>query len=337
MFRKSSKWWLPIVLLLNLLCLSVSLLAATFERVIIVDARGRGQYRSLGAVFRDLPPDASNILILVKKGVYTEKVLIRHSGITIRGEDRDSTVLQYCQLRSDWEAHKDTIGPAVLNIYGDDITLENLTISNTQPEIGPHAFAVLSYGTRLIARSCNFRSRGADTVAPWNAEKGMYYFSDCYFEGAVDFVCPRGWCFIRNSRFYEVKETASIWHAGGSDPRQKFVIVDSEFDGVLNFQLGRHHYDAQFYLLNCRFTEQMADQPIFRKTYPDTTQNKPFHWGKRYYFYNCHRQGGDFSWFRDNLSSAPGAPQPSTINAAWAFDYRWDPENEARRDLNMEQ
>ena len=39
-----------------------------------------------------------------------------------------------------------------------------------------------------------------------------------------------------------------------------------------------------------------------------------------------HRDGGDYPWFADNLSSAPGAPTPDQVTAAWTFAGRWDPE-----------
>jgi len=295
-------------------------------KLIVVDQQGRGDFYSLAECLKALPAEATDLTILLKPGVYTEKILIRQNGLHLRGTHRDSTIIQFNQPRTAWDAHPDSIGAAVVNIRSDDVTLEDLTIINTQPEIGPHAFAVLCYGTRLIARNCTFLSKGADTVAPWNSESGMYYFANCRFEGAVDLMCPRGWCFIRDSQFYEVKSTAAIWHAGGFDHRQKFVIVDSQFDGVPGFQLGRHHYDAQFFLINCRFSETMCDQPIFRKTYADSTQNKPYHWGVRNYFYNCHRRGGDFGWFSDNLQTVPDAPAPAEITPAWTFEQIWNPE-----------
>jgi len=49
-------------------------------------------------------------------------------------------------------------------------------------------------------------------------------------------------------------------------------------------------------------------------------------WGERAYFYNCHRDGGDYSWHKDNLSSAPGSLKPGQITAAWTFADSWDPE-----------
>jgi pectinesterase len=50
-------------------------------------------------------------------------------------------------------------------------------------------------------------------------------------------------------------------------------------------------------------------------------------WGERSYYYHCHRDGGDFHWFADNLTAAPGAPKPEQINAAWTFRQTWNPEN----------
>ena len=87
--------------------------------------------------------------------LYNEKLRIDQDNITLKGESRDSTIIKYSQLRTDWVANKDSIGPAVINISGDDIIFDNLTVENTQPEIGPHAFAIYGKGTRTIIINCN--------------------------------------------------------------------------------------------------------------------------------------------------------------------------------------
>ena len=72
----------------------------------------------------------------------------------------------------------------------------------------------------------------------------------------------------------------------------------------------------------------MADTPIYRVSYPDHPEkDRPFNWGKRYYYYNCHREGGDYSWFKDNLNEVKNSPAPSDITPAWTFDGKWDPES----------
>ena len=55
--------------------------------------------------------------------------------------------------------------------------------------------------TRIILDNCKIISDGGDALSLWNTPDGMYYHNNCYFEGWVDYVCPRGYCFIENSQF----------------------------------------------------------------------------------------------------------------------------------------
>ncbi len=314
----------------NLLLLSLAGAAFPFDpHHIIVAKDGSGDFTTITQAIDALPMfNYERVVIFVKIGVYNEKIRITQDYVTLQGENKDSTIIEYDQLRTDWIAHKDPIGPGVVNIHADDIVLKNLTIENTQPEVGPHAFAVYGVGTRTIILNCNVLSKGGDTVSLWNYKTGMYYHAGCRFEGAVDCVCPRGWCFITDSKFFELKKgSTALWHAGGYDKNQKFVVEKSTFDGVKGFALGRHHYEAQFYLLNCTFSHNMADTPIYRVTYKDSSKDRPFNWGERDYYYNCHRDGGDYTWFANNLSSAAGSPSPSEITPSWTFDNKWNPES----------
>ncbi|MBU1101856.1 MAG: pectin esterase [Bacteroidetes bacterium] len=312
-----------------LIFIFITQLNAQRKSILIVDQNGSGDFTTLTEAVNSLPMfNYERITILVKKGVYEEKIRFDQDYITLEGEDRDSTIIKYNQLREDWAKEKDSIGPAVININGDDVIFKNLTVINTQPEIGPHAFVLYGTGTRTIITNCSMISKGADTVSLWDYKTGMYYHANCYFEGAVDFVCPRGWCFIRDSQFYEVKKTAAIWHAGGYDQDQKFVIKNSTFDGVEGFQLGRHHYEAQFYLLNCKFSDKMSSDPIYRVTYEDTTRNRPFNWGKRYYFSKVEKEGKSLEWLKDNLETNNHKVTENEITPLWTFDGKWNPESE---------
>jgi hypothetical protein len=68
----------------------------------------------------------------------------------------------------------------------------------------------------------------------------------------------------------------------------------------------------------------MADIPIF---WPVSPNAKEWIWGQRHYYYNCHRIGGDYNWFQDNLNEAKNSPSPELITAEWTFDGKWNPEN----------
>jgi len=79
------------------------------------------------------------------------------------------------------------------------------------------------------------------------------------------------------------------------------------------------------YFLDCTFSKNMADRPIY---FPTTSPNAvPWRWGARHYFYNCTREGGMYDWLADNLHEAERSPSPRDITAAWTFAGRWDPES----------
>ena len=307
---------------------------------ITVAADGSGNFTSVQAAVTSVAKtNAQRVVIFVKNGIYHEKVRVDAGSITIRGESRKGTRIEFPQLNEDYNKNPDKIGRAVLNVYGDGFILENLTVENTAGQIGPHAMALYGEADRMIVRDCDVLSDGADTVSPWLGQSGRYYLTGCNFRGSVDFVCPRGWCYISDSTFHEMKATAAVWHDGRKDRDMKFVMRNCKFDGTNGWNLARHHVDAQFYFLDCKFSKTMNDRAPFRVIYPlngaapneaEIKKNRELDlenlWGERSYFHNCHRDGGDYAWMTNNLSSAVGSPKPEEITPAWTFSGKWDPE-----------
>jgi pectinesterase len=311
---------------------------------LIVAADGSGDFKTVQAAVASIPSNnTERIVVFIKDGVYREKIRVDASGVTLRGQSRQGTRIEFPQLNDDFTKTPDALGRGVINLnQANDFVLENLTVENTAGIIGPHAFTILGTGDRAVVVDCDVLSHGADTVAFWRGDRGRCYQANCRMEGSVDFVCPRGWCYVTNCSFYEWKNTAAVWHDGAKDKDMKFVLRGCRFDGTNGWNLARHHHDAQFYFLDCRFSKTMVDKPPFRVIYPldgskpaesDIARNKEFDksnlWGERSYFYNCHREGGDYTWLTNNLASAPGAPRPEQINAAWTFGGTWDPEKTA--------
>jgi pectinesterase len=317
-------------------------------RAIIVDQSGAGDFVSIQAAINSLPDSAATPRIIhIRPGTYNEKIFLSKHRIVLEGEDRETTTITQDIARDEWRcAHPDDWGVATLNINGDDITLKNLTVANDygfhfkEPRVidcpsdsathkktitmGGHQMALRSItATRLSAINCRFRAFAGDTVSPWNLEDGLFYFRDCIMEGGVDFFCPRGYSYAENCTFYANTGPAAIWHDGSGNPDYKTVLKNCSFDGYKGFRLGRYHKDAQFYLIDCRFSANMADSDIY--LVPTTNR---INWGRRVYYSGCHREGGDFSWFQTNLASAPGAPQASQLNSQWVFTGKWHPEND---------
>jgi pectinesterase len=308
---------------------------------LVVAADGSGDFKTIQAAVASIPKtNTERIVVFIKDGTYKEKIRVDASFVTLRGQSRKGTRIEFPQLDEDFNITPDAIGRAVINLnQANDFVLENLTAENTAGVIGPHAFTILGTGDRAVVVDCDVLSHGADTVSFWRGDRGRCYQANCRLQGSVDFVCPRGWCYVTNCSFYEMKATAAVWHDGSKDKDMKFVLRDCRFDGAEGWNLARHHHDAQFFFLDCRFSKTMIDQPPFRVIYPldggtpgasDIARNKELDksnlWGERSYFYDCHREGGDYGWLTNNLSAAPGVPTPAQITAAWTFAGKWDPE-----------
>jgi pectinesterase len=302
--------------------MGISALYASEKADIIVALDGTGDFTSIQEAINSIPANNSSLkIILIRNGSYEEKIRLNTDFIALVGENRDSTRIYYYEPYVWDSVYVD--GQAVINIHANDITLANLTAENTQPEVGIHAFTV--YGTdntRTIIINCNILSNGGDTVSLWNGETGMYYHNTCFFKGAVDFLCPRGWCYAENIEFYCTRSTTPLWHDGSKNRDQKFVVKNSTLDGATTFTLGRNHWDGAFYLINLIFSEKMRDEPFTR---PESSE-APYKWGRRYYFHNCIRPAGNYDWFKNNMITAEGSPNPEDVTPAWTFAGQWDPE-----------
>ena len=316
----------------------------TNKTTLVVSQDGKGDYASIQDAINALPDSsATPRTIHIKAGRYNEKLFITKHNIILKGDDRETTKIIQSIARDEWRCnHTDDWGVATLNLDGDDITLMNLTIANdygfTQKEPRTvacladstgkkvitkdgHQMALRSMNTtRLKAINCRFSAWAGDTVSPWNLVDGMFYFKDCIMEGGVDFYCPRGWAYAENCTFYANTGPAAIWHDGSTNPDYKTVLKNCRFDGYKGFKLGRFHRDAQFYLVDCTFSENMADQNIYMVPTTNTIQ-----WGTRIYYANSHREGGDFAWHKDNLATAAGSPKTNEITAEWVFKGKWKP------------
>jgi unsaturated rhamnogalacturonyl hydrolase len=298
--------------------------AVNDSAALVVAQDGSGDFKTIQAAIDALPRDDTTYrTIVIRNGVYREKLMMKTSHVALVGEDRDKTRIELAELRKNWRAsHPDDWGAAVINIDATDVIIANLTVHNDFGGDHDHQFAIRSmdHANRIAILHANVIADGGDTLSLWNSESGLSYYADSYFEGYVDYVCPRGWGYITNSRFFGHNTSASIWHDGSKKKNQKLVIRHSSFDGIPSFALGRNHRDAQFYLLDDTFSSAMADKPIYPAPAPD-----PRKWGERYYYANDRRDSGDYAWFAGNLRSAEGSPRDEDITATWAFDGQWDP------------
>lgn len=326
-----------------LLALMLGIFNLCAQHTVTVSTDGTGDFRSIQEAINSLPLEAKEPrTIVIKKGTYNEKIFIDKNNIILKGEAASNTIITYAEGRDLFRCNNaDDWGVATLNLKGSDISLDNLTIQNTYGltaeditiscptdtvtgtklvKKGTHQMALRSFETtRLKVSNCVFKAYGGDTVSPWNTEDGMFYFYNCVMEGWVDFYCPRGWALAEKCIFICHSTEAAIWHDGSKHESSKTVLLNCKFTGDNGFKLGRYHRDAQFYLINCSFPSNMADADIYQK--PATPPNV-IQWGKRVYYFNCRKEGGDYTWHKNNMPAGVGV---NDITPAWAFDYKWNP------------
>ena len=190
------------------------------EPDIVVAKDGSGDFNSVHAAVQSIPKNNhERKIILIRDGLYNEKVRIDASCVTLRGESRTGTRIEFAVAQN---VGRDDRGQAVVNVNGDDVVLENLTIRNTHGVLGIHAFAVFGRGDRTVIQDADVLSHGNDTISLWRTGKGQfsedaanhtnpngrYYHARLKVCGSVDFICPRGWCYMRDSEVTEMNPTA---------------------------------------------------------------------------------------------------------------------------------
>jgi pectinesterase len=242
----------------------------------IVAADGTGQYLSLQEAISAAPmktdPAAPRWVILVKAGTYQERVYVqRERGhIQVIGEDREKTFITYHQHANLPGPDGKSIGTfrtPTVQVDGDGMIWENLTLANSAGEPGPRpagppvaqALALRADGDRLVFRRCRFLG-WQDTVL---VNRGRHYFADCYIEGSVDFIFGAATAYFDRCHIHVLKDGYITAASTPKDQPHGLVFADCTITGgpgVLTY-LGRPWRDfAQTIYLRTEMSEAVRPE-----------------------------------------------------------------------------
>lgn len=129
--------------------------------------------------------------ILLRKGVYKEKLIIPESKINLSLIGQEGAVISgddYAAKKNRFGENMSTSGSASCYIYAPDFYAENITFENTAGQVG-QAVACFVSGDRTTFKRCRFLGN-QDTLYTYGKYSRQYY-EDCYIEGTVDFIF--GW------------------------------------------------------------------------------------------------------------------------------------------------
>ncbi|HZH35661.1 MAG TPA: pectinesterase family protein [Flavisolibacter sp.] len=177
-----------------LLLASLLFIVAAFSqrKEIVVSQDGTGDYNTVQAAFNAVPKNNKKpVTILVKKGLYKEKLLLDSSKrfVTLLGEDKFTTILTY-----DDHSGKITPGGETINTYtsqsfltaADDFTARNITFQNDAGFTAGQAVSIRILGDRTAFFNCRFVGN-QDVLFP-SKPYTRQYFAYCYIEGTTDFI-----------------------------------------------------------------------------------------------------------------------------------------------------
>lgn len=159
----------------------------------VVAQDGSGDFLTVQQAINAVPDyrKKARTTILIRKGVYKEKLIIPESKINVSLIGEEGAILSY----DDYAAKKNkfgeetsTSGSASCYIYADDFYAENIVFENAAGLVG-QAVAAFVNGDRAMFKNCKFLGN-QDTLYTYGKQSRQYY-EGCYIEGTVDFIF--GW------------------------------------------------------------------------------------------------------------------------------------------------
>lgn len=213
---------------------------------ITVAQDGSGNFTSIQKAInsiRDLGPGEA--LIKIKKGVYKEKVVIPSSKhkITLEGENPENTII----VNDDYSGKIDALTQEKMNTFnsytllvvGDDIRISNLTIQNSQCNVG-QAVSLHVEGDRFSIK--NSRILGCQDTIYAATNHSRQYYENCYIEGTTDFIFGQATAVFKNCIINSLADSYITAAATEKEKKYGFVFIDCQLiakEGISKVYLGR--------------------------------------------------------------------------------------------------
>lgn len=231
--------------------------------MIVVAKDGSGDYTSLTDAVNNAP---ENSTIFVKNGIYSERPEILTKGLTIKGEDKDKTIIRssYYALMPHPDGKLGTFRSYTMLINTDNVTISNLTVSNDAGfghEV-MQAIAVYAEGDNIVFDNCRILGhqdtlftgplphkeiekggfRGPTEFSP--RIQGKQFYRHCYIEGEVDFIFGSARALFEDCELFSIDTGKEI---------NGYVTASSSYE---NEPVG-------YVFLNCRFTGNCPDETVY--------------------------------------------------------------------------
>ena len=191
----------------------------------VVAQDGSGDFFTVQEAINAVPDFRKNVrtTILVRRGVYKEKLIVPESKINISLLGQEGAVISYddyANKQNVFGENKGTSGSSSCYIYTPDFYAENITFENSSGPVG-QAVACFVSADRAYFKNCRFLEF-QDTLYTYGKGCRQYY-EDCYIEGTVDFIF--GWSTVVFNRCHINSKGNGYVTAPSTDKGQKYGYV----------------------------------------------------------------------------------------------------------------
>lgn len=219
--------------------------------MVIVAKDGTGDFESVQAAIDAVSPsDDSTQTILIRNGIYCERVVVDRDNVRIVGETADNTVITWSACARDRDAEgkeKGTFLSFTFLVTGAHVTVENLTIRNDAGDgsVAGQAVAAYAAGDQGIWRDCRLiahqdtlfcgpvmakigaeiaprslaNAECVDSVGDCPLTHSRQYFENCLIQGDVDFIFGPYRCWFEKC---ELRMNArGGWYTAANTPEQQ--------------------------------------------------------------------------------------------------------------------
>ncbi|WP_315708549.1 pectinesterase family protein [Brenneria uluponensis] len=202
-----NKSGISIVLLLITSSYATATLAEGYNAIVSKSAH-KNEFSTIGAALRSAPDGDTPYIIYIKKGVYTERIVIRRKNITLIGEKRNETIIEADTAAGYFSPQGKklgTSGSSTVLVNAANFTAKNLTIRNSfdfpansvKSDNDPTKLKSTQAVALLLAEKSN-KAR-FDKINLEGYQDTLYsktgsrsYFTDCLITGHVDFIFGSG-------------------------------------------------------------------------------------------------------------------------------------------------
>lgn len=225
---------------------------------LVVAADGSGDFCTVqGAVDYVPSGNTTTRLINIRNGTYPEIVNVKTKhNLTFRGETRSGARIAY--PNNNW-VYANSHYCMIFKVNANDIALDTLTVTNTTPQGGSQAFALMmeTGNKRFVCYNSEISSY-QDTILV-NTSDNTAYFRDSLIQGDVDYIWGGGNCFFTNCEMRSLRATGGyVTQARTAANSNGMSFVKCAFtvpsSGYVNNLFGRaiNTTNGNVALVNCR-------------------------------------------------------------------------------------